>query len=395
MNHPIYLDYNATTPVDPAVCETMLPYFRENFGNSSSVSHQYGFIAEKAVMTARRQVADLIGAEAKEIIWTSGATESNNLAIKGIAEKYRDKGNHIITCQTEHKAVLDVCSYLELSGYEVTCLPVDSQGMIDPDQLRKSITDKTILISFMAANNETGVIHPIEEIGNIAHEKEVFFHCDATQAVGKIPIDVKSMNIDLLSLSAHKIYGPKGIGVLYVRDRNPRVRPAPIIHGGGHENDMRSGTLNVPGIAGIGRACEICKDTINHEPERLNNLAEKLYQGIISQLDHVILNGHPEKRLGHVLNLTFGYVEGEALMLAMPDVAVSSGSACTSASLETSYVLRAMGISDDYANSSLRFSLGRFTTEKEINSAIGCVASAVNRLREMSPLYEKIIQKHL
>jgi len=391
MKLPVYLDNNATTAVDQRVLETMLPFFYENFGNAASHSHSYGWTAEKAVENARAEVAGLIGAEPDEIVWTSGATESDNLALKGVMERYREKGNHLITCVTEHKAILDTCKYLELKGIEVTYLPVDSGGMIDLRQLREAITEQTVLISLMAANNEIGVLHPIAETGAIAREHGVFFHCDATQAVGKIPIDVKTMKIDLLSMSGHKMYGPKGIGVLYVSARQRRVRPTAIIHGGGHEHGMRSGTLNVPGIVGLGKACEICREVMPEEKQRLKKLADKLYHGITDRLDHITLNGHPDSRLGHVLNLGFAYVEGEALMMDMRnDVAVSSGSACTSATLGPSHVLQAMGVSDESAHGSLRFSLGRFNTEEEIDYTVECVVKAVHRLRQMSPLFEDV-----
>jgi cysteine desulfurase len=391
-NQPIYMDNNATTAVDPAVLEAMLPFYKESFGNPASVNHSYGAEAAQAVETARNQVAQLIGAEPKEIIWTSGATESDNLAIKGVAEKYCDKGNHIITCTTEHKAVLDTCKYLQQKGFEITCLPVDNMGMIDLRQLRESITGKTILISLMAVNNETGVIHPIEEVGAIAHEKKVFFHCDATQAAGKMPIDVKKMNIDLLSCSAHKIYGPKGVGALYVRSKDRPVKPAAIIHGGGHEHGMRSGTLNAPAIVGMGKACEICRQTMEKESKRLSLLGEKLYKAITEQIEYVTLNGHPDNRLKQVVNIGFAYVEGEFLMLSMPGIAVSSGSACTSATLGPSYVLQAMGISHETANGSLRFSLGRFNTEQQIDEAVKMIARAVHNGRQLSPLYETAMQ---
>lgn len=386
---PIYLDNNATTAVDPEVLEAMLPFYREHFGNSASRSHKFGYTAEKAISDARRQVADLIGGGDKEIVWTSGATESDNLAIKGVAKKYRDKGNHIITCLTEHKAVLDSCKYLQQQGYEVTYLPVDKYGMIDLGQLRDAIKAETILISLMAANNETGVLHPIEEIGDLARERGVLFHCDATQGVGKIPIDVKAMKIDLLSMTAHKIYGPKGVGVLYVSQQNPQVRLEPIIHGGGQEQGMRSGTLNTPGIVGMGKACLVCGETMASEKQRLKKLADKLYNSITQQIDMVSLNGHPQKRLVSVLNLGIAYVESEFMMLAMPDVAVASGSACTSVTLESSHVLKAMAVGIETINGSLRFSLGRFNTEEEIDYAVQCVVQAILKGRKLSPLYEQ------
>ena len=386
----IYLDYSATTPVDPQVLETMLPYFTNVFGNAASRNHSYGWEAEEAVENARQQVADLIGATAKEIIFTSGSTESNNMALLGIIEMYKERGNHIITCLTEHKAILDPAHYLETKGVDVTYLEVDKDGMIDLEKLKRSITDKTILISLMAANNEIGVLHPIKEIGKIAREKNVFFHTDATQAVGKIPMDVEEMNIDLLSLSGHKIYAPKGVGALYVRRRNPRVRISPIVHGGGHERGMRSGTMNVTGIIGLGKACEVCKNTLQESMKNIKVLRERLHKGLTDKIDYLVLNGHPENRLPGILNLSFCYIEGESLMMGIEDIAVSSGSACTSASLEPSYVLRALGVGDEAAHSSIRFSIGRFTTEEEIDRVVEKMVSVATRLREMSPLYEMV-----
>ncbi|MBF0286708.1 MAG: IscS subfamily cysteine desulfurase [SAR324 cluster bacterium] len=390
MKLPIYLDYQATTPVDPRVVEEMLPFFTETFGNSASRNHAFGWKAEEAVAKAREQIASIIGASGKEIVFTSGATESDNLAIHGVAEFYKEKGNHIITTGIEHKAVLDTCHYLEQKGCEVTYLDVDKHGCIDLQQLTDAITDKTILVTLMAANNEIGTIHPLKEIGEITRSKGVFFHCDATQGVGKIPIDVNEMNIDLLSMSAHKIYGPKGIGALYVRRRKPRVRLSPIMYGGGHERGMRSGTLNVSGVVGFGKALEISQTEMDSESERLINLRERLHQKLTEQLDYVFLNGHPTKRLPGNLNLSFAYVEGESLIMGISEIAVSSGSACTSASLEPSYVLRALGVGDDLAHSSIRFGLGRFTTVEEIDYTADKVAGAVSRLREMSPLYEMV-----
>jgi len=388
MKLPIYLDNNATTPVDPRVLEAMLPYYREHFGNAASRSHRFGWVAEKAVERAREQVAAVLNAHPKEIIWTSGATESDNIAVKGIARMYRDKGDHIITQATEHKAVLDPCKWLEQEGFRVTYLPVDASGRIDPDQLAEAIDDKTILISIMMANNEIGTIQPIAEIGRIAKQKGVIFHTDATQAYGKIPIDVEAMGVDLLSLSAHKIYGPKGCGALYVRRKNPRVRCEPLLHGGGHERGMRSGTLNVPGIVGLGAASEIAAAEMEAEARRLAALRDKLWEGLNRRLDRIHRNGHPEHCLPNTLNVSFAYVEGEALMMSFEDIAVSSGSACTSASLEPSYVLQALGVGEDLAHSSIRFSLGRFNSEEEIDYTIQRVTEAVKRLREMSPLYE-------
>lgn len=385
---PIYMDNHATTPVDPRVVEAMLPYFTVQFGNAASRNHSFGWEAEKAVENARAQIANLIGATAKEIIFTSGATESDNLAIKGVAEMYREKGDHIITMAIEHKAVLDTCKRLQKHGYQVTYLPVNSEGLIDLDDLRRALTPKTILISIMYANNEIGVLQPIAEIGKIAKEHGVLFHTDATQAVGKIPFDVQQFNVDLASLSAHKMYGPKGVGALYVRRRNPRVQLAPIIDGGGHERGMRSGTLNVPGIVGFGKACEIAAAEMASEAERLRQLRDKLMHGLQSQLDEIYVNGSLEHRLPHNLNMSFAYVEGESLLMGISDVAVSSGSACTSATLEPSYVLKALGVSEDLAHTSIRFGLGRFNTEEEVDYVIARVTEAVKRLRELSPLYE-------
>ena len=386
---PVYLDNNATTPVDPRVFDAMAPYLTMHYGNAASRSHQVGWHAEAAVEKAREQVARLLGAAAKEIIFTSGATESDNLAIKGVAEMYAEKGNHIITCATEHKAVLDTCKHLTTHGYDVTFLPVDAAGLVTAEQVAEAITDKTILISIMAANNETGAVHPTAAIGQVAKARGVLFHTDATQAFGKIPIDVAEMGIDLLSLSAHKIYGPKGAGALYVRRRAPRVRLAIQMHGGGHERGMRSGTLNVPGIVGLGAAAEICGQEMTAEAQRLTGLRDRLHKRITETVEFVTLNGHPSQRLPNTLNLSFAYVEGEAMMMKMGDVCVSSGSACTSASLEPSFVLRAMGVPDELAHSSVRFSLGRFTTEEEIDYAADKVAAAVAELRELSPLYEQ------
>jgi cysteine desulfurase len=386
---PIYMDSHATTQVDPRVVEAMLPYFGEKFGNAASRNHAFGWAAEEAVENARAQLARIIGASPKEIIFTSGATESNNLAIKGVAEKYREKGNHIITQVTEHKAVLDTCKHLEKYGYEVTYLPVSKDGRIDLDDLRRAITPKTILISIMYANNEIGVIQPVEEIGKIAKEKGVFFHNDAVQAVGKIPVDVNKENIDLLALTAHKIYGPKGCGALYVRRRNPRVQLSAIIDGGGHERGMRSGTLNVPGIVGFGKAAEICQSEMAEESKRLRGLRDRLKEGILGGLDDVHINGSMTHRLPHNLNASFAHVDGESLLMGMNDVAVSSGSACTSATLEPSYVLKALGVEEELAHSSIRFGLGRFNTSDEVDYTIRRVVEVVTRLRELSPLYEE------
>ncbi len=389
MDKRVYLDNNATTPVDPQVLEAMLPYFTEKFGNAASRSHSFGWEAQEAVDQARAQVAAVIGADPREIIFTSGATEGNNIVIKGIAEMYGDKGRHIITQPTEHKAVLDPCDWLaQRHGLEITRLSVDRYGCIDLDELRDAITDQTILVTIMHGNNEIGTLQPIAEIGRICKEKGVLFHTDACQTFGKVPIDVQKMGIDLLTCSGHKIYGPKGIGALYVRRRNPRVRCAPLIHGGGHERGMRSGTLNVPAIVGLGKAAELCQQNMDAESRRLTALRNRLLEGITSQLDHVHLNGHPEQRTPTNLNLSFAYVEGESLMMGMKNIAVSSGSACTSASLEPSYVLQALGVGDDLAHSSIRFSVGRFNTEEDIDYCIEQVVATVRRLREMSPLYE-------
>jgi cysteine desulfurase len=385
---PIYLDNNATTRCDPRVVEAMLPFFSEHYGNAASRNHPFGWFAEEAVDTARDQVAALFGASGKEVIFTSGATESNNLAIKGVAAMYARKGKHIITQVTEHKAVVDPCKRLERDGYQVTFLPVDKYGQVSPQQVAEAITDQTILVSLMAANNEIGTLQPIKELGKLCKQKGVLFHTDAVQAAGKVPLDVEEMGIDLLSISAHKIYGPKGVGALYVRRKNPRVRLDPIIDGGGHERGMRSGTLAVQNIVGLGVACELCRKELTEESQRLLRLREKLREGITGQLDHVALNGHPTERLPGNLNLSFEFVEGEGLMMGMKELAVSSGSACTSASLEPSYVLKALGVGDDLAHSSIRFGLGRFNTEEEVDYTIDHVVKAVRKLREMSPLYE-------
>ena len=390
MKLPIYMDYHATTPVDPRVLEAMMPYFSEKFGNAASRNHPFGWEAEEAVEVARKQVADLIGANPKEIIFTSGATESNNLAIKGVAEMYREKGNHVITCVTEHKAVIDTCKKLEKQGLRVTYLPVQKDGRIDLDELRAAITDKTILITIMTANNEIGVVQPIAEIGAIAKERGILFHTDAVQAVGKIPFDVNALKVDLVSISAHKIYGPKGVGALYVRRRNPRVLLAEQISGGGHERGMRSGTLNVTGIVGLGKAAELCRQDMEKDTERLRTLRDRLNQKLHENLDEIYINGSMEHRLPHNLNISFAYVEGESLLMGINDVAVSSGSACTSASLEPSYVLKALGAGDDLAHSSIRFGLGRWTTDEEVDYVVDKLTKVVRRLREMSPLYEMV-----
>ena len=388
MKKPIYLDNHATTPLDPRVLEAMLPYFTERFGNAASRNHSFGWEAEKAVDDARKKIADLIGASSKEIVFTSGATESNNLSIKGVAEMYAEKGNHIITPATEHKAVLDTCKHLEKSGCRVTYLPVQGDGLVDLDMLREAITPKTILISVMYANNETGVIQPVAEIGKIAKARGVLFHSDAVQAVGKVPVNVVRDNIDLLSLSGHKIYGPKGVGALYVRRRNPRVQLSSQMDGGGHERGMRSGTLNVPGIVGLGEACAICQREMPEEAARLGRLRDRLRAKLEAELDEVYINGTMEHRLPNNLNMSFAYVEGESLLMGINDVAVSSGSACTSATLEPSYVLKALGVGDELAHTSIRFGLGRFNTEEEIDYVANRVTEVVRKLRELSPLYE-------
>lgn len=385
---PIYLDNSATTPVDLRVLEQMIPYFTEKFGNAASRSHPFGWVAEEAVDYAREQVAKLINADPKEIIFTSGATESNNLALKGVFEMYASKGNHIITVTTEHKAILDTCKHIEKLGGQITYLPVNDKGEIDLQALEAAITDKTILISIMYANNEIGVMHPVQEIAAIAKKHGVLFHTDATQAVGKVPVDVQADGIHLLSFTAHKLYGPKGIGALYVRRKNPRVKVTAQMDGGGHERAMRSGTMNVPGIVGFGAACEICSREMEQEATRLSGLRNKLENALL-KLEEAYVNGNPSHRLPHITNISFKYVEGEGLMMAFnKDIAVSSGSACTSASLEPSYVLKALGLGDDLAHSSIRFSLGRFTTEEQVDYTIQRLTDAVNKLRELSPLWE-------
>jgi cysteine desulfurase len=389
MKFPLYLDNHATTPMDPRVLEAMLPYFVEKFGNAASRNHAFGWEAEEAVENARKQLARLIHADPKEIVFTSGATESDNLALKGVVEMYREKGDHIITGLTEHRAVLDTAKALETKrGIKVTYLPVDKTGLVSPDDVRQAITDKTILISIMLANNEIGTINPMKEIGKIAKEKGILLHCDATQGVGKIPVDVQEMGIDLMSFTAHKIYGPKGIGALYVRKKAPRVRIAPMIDGGGHERGMRSGTLPVPLIVGFGKACELCEQEMPTESVRLAKMRDHLQAGIMKALEEVYLNGHPTQRLPHNLNISFAYVEGESLLMGVKEIALSSGSACTSATLEPSYVLRALGVGSDLAHSSIRFGLGRFNTDEEIDYTIKRIIEIVTKLREMSPLYE-------
>ncbi|QNN44940.1 IscS subfamily cysteine desulfurase [Pedobacter roseus] len=387
MKQPIYLDNNATTPLDPRVLEAMLPYFTEKFGNAASRNHAFGWVAEEGVDYAREQVAKLIGCTEKEIIFTSGATEADNLAIKGVFEMYKEKGNHIITAVTEHKAVLDTCKHLEKNGARVTYLGVKEDGLIDLAELEAAMTPETILVSIMYGNNEIGVIQPVKEIAAIAHKHGALFMTDATQAVGKIPVDVNADGIDLMAFSAHKMYGPKGVGVLYVRRKNPRVKVTAQMDGGGHERGMRSGTLNVPGIVGLGKACELCRLEMESESIRLSALRDKL-ETTLNKMEESYVNGNTQHRLPHVANISFKYVEGEGLMMAMSDLAVSSGSACTSASLEPSYVLKSLGLSDDLAHSSIRYGLGRFTTEAEIDQAIEVTQKAVNHLRELSPLWE-------
>jgi len=385
---PIYMDHQATTPLDPRVLDAMLPYFTEKFGNAASRNHEFGWKAEEAVENARAQIARLINASPKEIIFTSGATESDNLALKGAADAYRDKGAHIITQVTEHRAVLDSSKRLEKSSFAVTYLPVDADGRVQPDDIRRAITPATILISIMYANNEIGVLQPIEEIGKIAKGHGVLFHVDAVQAAGTIPLDVQRDGIDLLSLSAHKIYGPKGIGALYVRRKDPRVQISAMMDGGGHERGLRSGTLNVPGIVGFGKACEICRIEMPQENERLRALRDRLKDAITSRLEGVSVHGSIAHRLPHNLNIGFTGVEGEALLMGISDVAVSTGSACTSAHIEPSYVLKALGVDDDLAHSSIRFGLGRFNTAEEVDYVAGRVVETVQRLRELSPLCE-------
>ena len=385
---PVYMDNQATTAVDPRVLEAMLPYFVERFGNAASRNHEFGWKAEEAVETARGQVARLIHATPREIIFTSGATESDNLAIKGVAEAYRQKGNHIVTQVTEHKAVLDTCKRLENSGYQVTYLPVSPDGLIDLDLLRSAIQPQTMLISIMHANNEIGVVQPIEEIGKVCKERKILLHVDAAQSVGKVPVDVQRDAIDLLSISAHKIYGPKGVGALYVRRKDPRVEISPMIDGGGHERGLRSGTLNVPGVVGLGKACEICVKEMVQESQRAGALRDKLKAAILGRLDGTYVNGSMAHRLPGNLNLSFAGVEGDALLMGINDVAVSSGSACTSATLEPSYVLRALGVAEDIAHSSIRFGIGRFNTEEEVDYVADRVVETVKRLRDLSPLYE-------
>jgi cysteine desulfurase len=389
---PVYLDNNATTRTDPRVLEAMLPFFTEHYGNAASRNHDFGWKAEEAVEQARQQVAELIGASPKEIIFTSGATESDNLALKGVAAMYRRQGDHLVTVVTEHHAVLDPCKRLEREGFRVTYLPVDEYGRVSADQVAEALTEATVLVSVMAANNEVGTLQPVAAIGKLCKQRGVLFHSDAVQAVGKLPVDVEALGADLLSLSAHKLYGPKGVGALYVRRRDPHVRLEPLFDGGGHERGMRSGTLPVPLIVGFGKACALCRQEMAEEAVRLDRLRQRLHQGITDGLDGVSLNGHPTERLPGNLNLSFADVQGEALMMAMRNVAVSSGSACTSASVEPSYVLKALGVSDELAHGSLRFGLGRFSTEEEVDFVIGEVVEHVRRLRAMNPLRELVRQ---
>lgn len=384
---PIYLDYQATTPLDERVLKAMSPYFVEDFGNPHSRNHPYGWAAEEAVEKARQQVADVIGSDAKEIIFTSGATESNNIAIKGVAGFYKDRKNHVITCVTEHKCVLESCRHIAQEGCEVTYLPVQSNGIIDLDVLKKAITDKTVLVSIMGVHNEIGVIQPLKEIGAICREKSVFFHTDCAQAVGKISLDVNDMNIDLMSISGHKIYGPKGVGALYVR-RRPRVRLKPLMSGGGQERGMRSGTLPTPLCVGLGEACAIAAQDMNKDNKYLQSLRDMFMGGLEKELDEIYVNGDLDARIPGNINVSFAYVEGESLMMGISDLSLSSGSACTSASLEPSYVLRALGVDEELAHTSLRVGFGRFTTEKEVQQAVDSIVRSVKRLRAMSPLWE-------
>ncbi len=387
---PVYLDYHATTPMDKRVLNEMLPYFTEHFGNAASRSHAFGWEAEEAVEKARGQVASLIGASEKEIIFLSGATEADNLALVGVAEMYKDKGNHIITTAIEHKAILDTSKYLESKGYQVTFLPVDKFGLISIDDLKNAITDKTILISIMWANNEIGTLQDLKTIGKIAKERGIIFHTDAVQGIGKIPFNVNEMGVDLVSITAHKMYGPKGVGALYVRRKNPRVRLAEQIHGGGHERGMRSGTLNVPAIVGFGKAAEIAQQEMETESKRILRMRDRMHKAITDAIPEVYLNGHPTERLPGNLNLSFAYIEGESMIMALKDLAVSSGSACTSASLEPSYVLKAIGVGEELAHTSIRFGLGRYTTDAEVDFAISRVVENAQRLRELSPLWEMV-----
>jgi len=386
---PVYMDHHATTPVDPRVLKAMLPYFTDSFGNAASIDHEYGAAARQAVEEAREKIARIINARADEIIFTSGATESDNLAILGAAEQYSDRGNHIITCVTEHKAVLDTCRYLERKGCQVTYLPVDQQGLVDPDEVRRAIMPNTVLISIMAANNEIGVLAPVAEIGGIAREHEILFHSDATQAVGHVPIDIEAMNIDLLSMSAHKVYGPKGVGALYVRRGHPRVRVTEQIHGGGHERGMRSGTLNVPGIVGFGKALEIARREMEAEGQRLQSLRDRLWAELQARLDHVELNGHPTRRLHHNLSIAIPGIESRSLLVQLKhDVALSTGSACTTAKVEPSHVILALGYGEKRAHWSVRFGLGRENTETDVDFVVERLTMAVQRLRQLAVMQD-------
>ena len=392
MSKAVYMDYLATTPVDPRVMEAMVPFFSSIYGNAASRNHQFGWEAEEAVENARKSIADAIGAKPSEIIFTSGATESNNLSLAGLWEMYKEKGNHIVTLVTEHKCVLDTSEYLQREkGVDVTYLPVKEDGLVDLNELEAALRDDTLLVSVMFANNEIGVLQPISEIGKLCKERGIFFHTDAAQALGKVPINVEDLGVDLLSMSGHKVYGPKGIGALYVRKRKPRVKLKPIIHGGGHERGMRSGTLNVPAIVGFGKAVEIAIEEMEAETKRASKLRDRLEQALLKELDYTQVNGNVEHRLPGLSNISFNYVEGEGLMMAIPDIAVSSGSACTSASLEPSYVLKALGLSDELAHSSIRFGIGRFTTEKEVDYVVQSMVKGVQKLRELSPLYEMVL----
>ena len=392
MSKAVYMDYLATTPVDPRVMEAMVPFFTSTYGNAASRNHQFGWEAEEAVESARKLIADAIGAKPSEIIFTSGATESNNLSLAGLWEMYKEKGNHIVTLVTEHKCVLDTAEYLQREkGVDVTFLSVKEDGLVDLDELKAALRDDTLLVSVMFANNEIGVLQPIAEIGKLCKERGIFFHTDAAQALGKVPINVEDLGVDLLSMSGHKVYGPKGIGALYVRKRKPRVKLKPIIHGGGHERGMRSGTLNVPAIVGFGKAVEIAIAEMEAETKRASILRDRLEQALLKELDYTQVNGSVEHRLPGLSNISFAYVEGEGLMMAIPDIAVSSGSACTSASLEPSYVLKALGLSDELAHSSIRFGIGRFTTEEEVDYVVQSMVKGVRKLRELSPLYEMVL----
>tara|TARA_Y100000589_G_scaffold59122_1_gene49656 strand:+ start:513 stop:1730 length:1218 start_codon:yes stop_codon:yes gene_type:complete len=392
MSKAVYMDYLATTPVDPRVMEAMVPYFLSVYGNAASRNHQFGWEAEEAVENARKSIADAIGAKPSEVIFTSGATESNNLSLAGLWEMYKEKGNHIVTLVTEHKCVLDTSEFLEREkGVDVTFLSVKEDGLVDLKELEAALREDTLLVSVMFANNEIGVLQPIAEIGKLCKERGIFFHTDAAQALGKVPINVEDLGVDLMSMSGHKVYGPKGIGALYVRKRKPRVKLKPIIHGGGHERGMRSGTLNVPAIVGFGKAVEIAIDEMEMETKRAIKLRDRLENALLKELEYTQINGNVKHRLPGLSNISFAYVEGEGLMMAIPDIAVSSGSACTSASLEPSYVLKALGLSDELAHSSIRFGIGRFTTEKEVDYVVQSMIKGVRKLRELSPLYEMVL----